>query len=109
MYSSQTDSSLEPAFFPFLSLVPDSQQFNSGSYDLNDPAEMISMRHEFRQILGRSTCLLVVLGLLVAVTPGCGGDEAKQGEAAGGVPPALKKSNDNMENFMKSQSAAKKK
>ncbi|AMV40293.1 hypothetical protein [Planctomyces sp. SH-PL62] len=68
------------------------------------------MRHGLRQILGRTCCLLAVLGLLVAAVPGCGdgGDSATGGDDAG-VPPVLKKSNDQMENFMKSQREAKKK
>jgi len=72
-----------------------------GTSDHNDPMESIPMSRGFRQILGRSLCLLTVFGLLAA-TPGCG-DAAKKEEAKGGIPANVQESNKNMENFMKSQ------
>jgi len=45
--------------------------------------------------------------VLLFALAGCGGGEATGGDASTGVPPALKKSNDQMEDFMKSQMAGK--
>jgi hypothetical protein len=67
------------------------------------------MRQSFRRTVERSPLPLVVFGLLVAAISGCGDDAPKKDEANGGVPPVLKKSNENMQNFMNSQKAAKKK
>jgi hypothetical protein len=57
----------------------------------------------------RFPCLLVALGLLLVLVPGCGEEPIQKDESAGGVPKVLKDSNDRMEAFMKSQAAAKKK
>jgi len=45
--------------------------------------------------------------VLLFALAGCGGGEATGGDASTGVPPTLKKSNDQMEDFMKSQMAGK--
>ncbi|WP_165251309.1 hypothetical protein [Paludisphaera soli] len=66
------------------------------------------MRHGSRPIPCRVPLLLGTLGLLVTLGPGCG-EVPPSGDAPAGVDPALKKSNDQMENFMKSQMEAKKK
>jgi hypothetical protein len=60
------------------------------------------MSRGFRQILVRNLCLLAVLGLLVATTPGCGDGPAKK-DAASGIPTNVQESNKNMENFMNSK------
>jgi hypothetical protein len=60
----------------------------------------------FGQFLRRVFCLLAIFGVLVAGTAGCGGGP-KTDEAAGKLPTGVKKSNDSMENFMKSQKAKK--
>ncbi len=66
------------------------------------------MRHGSLPILRRGPLALAACGLLVTTSPGCGEPPAST-EAPAGVDPALKKSNDQMENFMKSQMEAKKK
>jgi hypothetical protein len=61
------------------------------------------MSREFRQFSVRALCLLAVIGLLVAATPGCGDGPAKKEEAAGKVPANVQESNKNMQDFMNSQ------
>lgn len=67
------------------------------------------MHHGSRPRRGRIPCLLVALGLLITTAPGCGDGAITKDESAGGIPTVLKKSNDQMENFIKSKTAAKKK
>lgn len=61
----------------------------------------------FRKNSGRVVCLLAVLGLLAVAAPGCSDATTKEGGASP-VPASVQKSNKNMEDFMKSQKAAKK-
>jgi hypothetical protein len=65
------------------------------------------MRYGLRRLLPRIGRLAAASGVLLAVV-GCGDEPVKKDESAGGIPSVLKKSNDQMENFMKSKSAAKK-
>jgi len=65
------------------------------------------MRHRFGHVLARSACILAGFVIVAGAIPGCG-DGTSADQAPGGVPPVLKKSNDNMENFMKSKSAKSK-
>jgi hypothetical protein len=62
----------------------------------------------FRDISGRALCLLAVFGLLSIAAPGCGDASKKEGGASA-IPTTVKESNRNMEDFMKSQKATKKK
>jgi hypothetical protein len=56
---------------------------------------------------GRFLCGLASLGLLIALVPGCGDEPIKTDQSAGGIPTALKNSNDQMLKFMESKKAAK--
>jgi len=67
------------------------------------------MHRAFLRITGRFPCLLLALGLLIALVPGCGEEPIQKDESAGGIPKVLKNSNDQMENFIKSKNAAAKK
>ena len=68
------------------------------------------MSRGFRKNSGRVFCLLAVFGLLAVAVPGCSDATTSKEEGAGASPlPAnVQKSNKNMEDFMKSQNAAKK-
>ena len=60
----------------------------------------------FGRIAVRALCTLAVLGLLAA-TPGCDDGAKKNGAAGGDIPANVKESNNNMQNFEKSQKAKK--
>jgi hypothetical protein len=66
------------------------------------------MHRESRPSQRRLLGLLAAFGLLLAAVPGCGDEPIKKDESVG-IPKVLKDSNDRMQNFMKSQAAAKKK
>lgn len=67
------------------------------------------MHHVFRRFCGPGFCLAAIFAMLVATAPGCGGGSQTSAEEEVAIPATLKQSNDNMENFMKSKNAAKKK
>jgi hypothetical protein len=68
------------------------------------------MSRRFREISGRSLCLLAAFGLLAVAAPGCGDATKKEGGAsASPIPANVQESNKNMENLMKSQKATTKK
>lgn len=70
--------------------------------------DSIPMRHGFRRSLGIRFSLVLFLGSLVVPLSGCGGSQPEMvGEGQAAIPATLKQSNDNMENFMKSQAGAK--
>jgi hypothetical protein len=64
----------------------------------------------FRKNSGRVFCLLAVFAFLAVAAPGCsdGTTTKEEGAGASPLPPSVQKSNKNMEDFMKSQNAAKK-
>ena len=63
----------------------------------------------FRKNSGRVFCLLAIFGILAIAAPGCSDATTKEGGAgASPVPANVQQSNKNMEDFMKSQNAAKK-
>jgi hypothetical protein len=66
------------------------------------------MSRGFREISGRALCLLAAFGLLVVVSPGCGGGASSTEGGASAIPPSVQESNKTMEEFMKSQMATKK-
>jgi hypothetical protein len=66
------------------------------------------MSRGFRKISGRALRFLAVFGLLAVAAPGCGDASKKKEEGASAIPANVQESNKNMENFMKSQKAAKK-
>ena len=64
------------------------------------------MNRGFREMTVRALRLLAVSGLLAAAAPGCGGaSDQEDGEAA--IPESVQESNQEMENFMKSQQTTK--
>ena len=65
------------------------------------------MRHHANGWPAAGVCACAGLGVLLFALAGCGGGDSTGGDASTGVPPALKKSNDQMEDFMKSQMAGK--
>jgi hypothetical protein len=68
------------------------------------------MSRGFREISRRALCFLAAFALLAVAAPGCGeASKTKEEEGASAIPANVQESNKNMENFMKSQQAAKKK
>jgi hypothetical protein len=67
------------------------------------------MSRGYRKNSGRALCVLTVFGLLAVAAPGCGEASGKKEEGLNKVPASVQESNKNMENFMKSQVATKRK
>ena len=59
----------------------------------------------FRLMTTRALCFLAFSGLIAAAAPGCGG-ASEQGEGEDVIPESVQESNQEMEDFMKSQQGA---